>query len=152
MSSLGLIVLLSQLSGNLYAEFGPDLNFGLYSHKFFTIGYTDKLSDIFDYQIESGGWKTSYKGERNSLYTSYQIGIKTDTIFYGRFFTGPALISTTDQRLSSVFQFKHDLGVGFKDKRNVGIGINYSHVSNANLKLPNLGRDFIQLRVEIPFN
>lgn len=36
--------------------------------------------------------------------------------------------------------------------RNVGIGINYSHVSNADLKLPNLGRDFIQFRVEVPFN
>jgi hypothetical protein len=152
MSSLGILVLLSQLSGNFYAEFGPDLNFSFYSHKFFTVGYTDKLTDIFDYQIEGGGWKTSYEGERSSLYTSYQIGVKTDTPFYARFFTGPALISTTDQRLSSAFQFKHDLGVGFKDKRNVGIGVNYSHVSNANLKLPNLGRDFLQLRVEVPFN
>lgn len=152
MSSLGFMILLSQLSGNLYAEFGPDLNFSFYSHKYFTVGYTDKLTETFDYQFEGGGWKTSYEGERSSLYTSYQIGIKTDTPFYARFFTGPALISTTDQRLSSIFQFKHDLGVGFKDKRNVGIGINYSHVSNAGFKLPNLGRDFVQLRVELPFN
>lgn len=152
MSSLGLMILLSQLSGNLYAEFGPDLNFSTYSHKYFTIGYTDSLTEVFDFQVEAGGWKTTYQGENSSLYTAYQFGIKTDTPFYARFFTGPALISATDQRLSSALQFKHDIGIGFKDKRNVGIGVNYSHVSNANLKLPNLGRDFIQLRVEVPFN
>lgn len=144
--------MLSQLSGNFYAEFGPDLNFKFYSHKYFTVGYTDSLTETFDYQLEAGGWKTTYEGERSSLYTAYQIGVKTDTPVYASFFTGPTFISVTDSRLSSIIQFKHDLSVGIKDKRNVGIGINYSHVSNANLKLPNLGRDFIQLRVEVPFN
>lgn len=152
MSSLGLMLLLSQLSGNFYAEFGPDLNFSIYSHKYFTVGYTDKLTDILDYQAEIGGWKTTIQSERSSIYSSYQVGIATEGSVYARVFTGVAAITQTDSRLSSPFQFKHDIGVGIKDKRNVGIGVNYSHVSNADLKLPNLGRDFVQLRVEVPFN
>jgi hypothetical protein len=152
MSSIGLMVLLAQLSGNLYAEFGPDINSNTYLPQYFTVGYTDKLTDILDYQMEVGGWRTDIQSEQSSFYSSYQVGFVAGRSVYARAFTGVAAITQTDSRLSSPFQFKHDVGVGVKNKRNVGIGINYSHVSNAGFKMPNLGRDFIQLRVELPFN
>ena len=63
-----------------------------------------------------------------------------------------ALITNTDARLSSVFQFKHTVGVGVRDYRNVEIGVDYSHISNAGLSLPNAGRDLVQLRMSVPFN
>lgn len=146
------MVLLAQLSGNLYAEFGPDINSNVYLPKYFTVGYTDNLTDILNYQLEVGGWRTNIQSEQSSFYSSYQVGFVAGSPLYARGFTGIAAITQTDSRLSSPFQFKHDVGVGIKNKRNVGIGVNYSHVSNAGLKLPNLGRDFIQLRVELPFN
>jgi len=149
---IGMLAIMSQLYGSVYAKFGPDSNMNYYNRKYIAFGYTDTITDTFDYQVEVGGWRTVVPGERSSLYSSYQLGLKTRGEFYCHAFTGVAALSNPDNRLSSLLQFKHDIGIGFRDKRNVGIGVDYSHISNAGITLPNLGRDIVQLRVELPFN
>lgn len=152
MSTTYLLLLLSQLTGNVYFKFGPDSGMNFIKHKYFTAGYTSELNGLLDQQFEIGGWASGESGERNSLYGSYQTGVKTKGTFYAQVFSGVALITAPDCRLSSVLQFKHDVGIGIKDERNVGIGLDYSHISNAGITLPNLGRDMLQVRVEFPFN
>jgi hypothetical protein len=149
---LGLFLLLSQLTGNIYLKFGPDSNLPYYSNKYLSLGYVDNLNDFLKNQIEIGGWNTNIPGQKSSLYSAYQLGYRTRSQLYLQFFTGVAAISNVDNRLSTNFEFKHDLGVGFKTLKDMGIGLDYSHVSNAGIKTPNLGRDFIQLRVEFPIN
>lgn len=149
---LTLALMLSQLTGNFYAKFGPDSNLSYYSNRYISLGYINSLNDYLKYQFEFGGWNSNGYNSNASLYSAYQVGYRTNSSFYVHFFTGAAAISNPDGRLSSVFEFKHDLGIGFKNSKNMGIGFDYSHVSNAGISEPNLGRDFVQLRVELPFN
>lgn len=72
------------------------------------------------------------KGEH--LYVSYKLG--------------PAWIYHPDALLGSYLQLAHELGLGMYDARGVRVGLVYKHFSNAGLIKPNVGRDFLGLRIE----
>lgn len=64
-----------------------------------------------------------------------------------RLSTGGSLISETNSRLGSVFEFYEQLM--FKQRiASLDIAVSYRHWSNANLKSPNLGMDFLGLQLE----
>lgn len=152
MSLSALMVALSHLTGNVYFSFGSDSGLHYNQHKYVTVGYSSALTSLLDQQIEIGAWAVSKEQERSAGYVAYQTGLKTKGSLYASALSGVALITNTDARLSSVFQFKHTVGVGVRDYRGVEIGVDYSHISNAGLSLPNAGRDFVQLRMSVPFN
>lgn len=110
-------------------------------------------SKIFDYKFEAGGWadNTHYHGVKNSGFISMSLGVepKIETIFI-HWFTGVAAITDTDVLLGSWYQFCHDFGVGLHDKRKVKFGFHYKHFSNAGIRMPNRGRDFFGVILQIP--
>lgn len=64
-----------------------------------------------------------------------------------RLSTGASLISNTGGRLATNFEFYEQLMVQQRIA-NVDIAVSYRHWSNADLKEPNLGMDFIGLQME----
>lgn len=130
---------------NLHYAFGVD---EAKETRVFSLGVTYPHTGLIQKRIDVGGWISD---PSSSFYSTLQIGTTaSNSVFYAEVFSGPALISNTDNRLSTVLQFKHDIGIGVVGKDKVGIGINYSHLSNAGIKLPNAGRDFILVKLTIP--
>lgn len=130
-----------------YLTFGKD---EINDSRYISLGLTDDFNGLIKDRIEIGYWKDPYNS--SSFYTTYQLGLSAkNEIVYAEFFTGPSLITQPDYRLSTPFEFKHDIGIGVLGKDKVGIGINYSHLSNAGIREPNLGRDSLQLKLTLPF-
>lgn len=122
--------------------------------KIFIVEARDDLGSILTQQLELGYISDpSTPGMASPIFISHAIGLeaKTET-FFGYYLLGPALISATDNKLSSILQFSHDIGGGFKDKRGVALSLAYRHFSNAGLWPPNYGRNFIILRATIPWS
>lgn len=104
-----------------------------------TTGYVDrKQKNIYASSAARSSWfvEMLYGAEPHS---------KT---FYGTYKLGPAIISHPDALLGSNIQIAHELGFGIKDARGVRVGIVLKHFSNAGIVKPNLGRDFMGLRIE----
>lgn len=115
-----------------------------------TLGYQKELLYLLSYQIEVGGWsdKRIDLGRRSSMYGSYSIGSTVNASYmYAEAFLGVAGITNPDSYLGGHFQFNNDLGIGFRDKYGKRIGINYKHMSSAGLYNPNVGRDFLLLKL-----
>lgn len=116
------------------------------SSRYFSVGAAKDFNAFLKSRYEIGYWKDPVNS--SSVYGSYQIGlVATNKTLYADFFTGPSLITTPDARLSTPFEFKHDLGIGIVGKEKVRVGINYSHLSNAGIREPNRGRDSIQVKL-----
>lgn len=121
--------------------------------KNFNVGYRYRLIGPLYVSLNGG----AFFDAREDIATGYgfgQIGTVVHPFewFYFENFFGPGAISQTDSRLGSHFQFGLDLGVGFREPHTKAtIGVNYKHISNAGIKQPNLGRDFVMLKVGIPF-
>ena len=60
---------------------------------------------------------------------------------------GPTLVSETDigtRQKSTLFQFTDEMGIGISDlNQRARLAFTYRHVSNADIKLPNNGMNFI---------
>lgn len=152
MSMIGAILLLAQLNGDVYFKVGPDARQTGITRQYVSAGYINDLSSSVDFQFEVGGWSAIDNNNPSSFYTSYQVGKRTKGPLNIGAFTGVALLSSPGNAMSSVYQFKHDIGIGYTTKEKMGIGIDYSHLSNAGLIKPNTGLDFVQLRIQFPFN
>ena len=113
------------------------------------------------YTVGVGGWKdgTNYVGSsnigglqekaRDSFFFEALLGVEPKAEhFYLTYKLGPSIITHTDALLGSNVQMAHELGFGMYDKRNVRVGLVLKHFSNAGLVRPNLGRDFVGLRIE----
>lgn len=122
--------------------------------KIFSVGYQDNWMWVFDHKYEFGLW-TDIKGDMGrsgSGYVAYSIGLEPVLDwFYIHSFWGLAFITNPDIYLSTNFQFMQDLGLGIKGKKGKRIGVNYKHISNAGIKTPNKGRDFFQIKFQIPY-
>jgi lipid A 3-O-deacylase len=55
------------------------------------------------------------------------------------------------RQLSTNFQFGTHVGVGYVFRNNVDLGLKIEHISNAGIKEPNSGVNFLVLRVAYPF-
>lgn len=102
---------------------------------------------------EVGGYVDNVGGgRRGSALGKVQIGVKPgpDTGIFGKVFTGPCLLTNTDTYLSSNVQFCTDFGIGVRDAYSF-VAVTYSHISNAGLKLPNKGKDFLVMEAGLRF-
>lgn len=105
-------------------------------------------------QVELGLWtdNSGISGRTGSSYISWAAGIEINPGYLDIIpFAGVAGITSPDNMLSSHFQFNEQLFVGVKDNKKSFAGINYTHISCANLCSPNLGRDLLSLKVGVTF-
>lgn len=120
-----------------------------------SIAYTAPLLYLFRSKAELGVWTDANSedaGRTGSYFGSYSIGMRIEpSILYAEYYLGLAGITKTDAYLSTHYQFSQDLGIGLKDNIGRFIGLNYKHLSNAGIKHPNKGRDFVALTVGIGF-
>jgi hypothetical protein len=147
-------------SSLVYADSGPgawSLKVGgalnqptLVTNKLIGLGYTKPLTPLLDYQLE-GGLFTDLASASVTGFAGPSIGITmVEPTYYLKVFFGPTLITRTDNYLSSIYEFKTDLELGIYDGRNIGVGIGYTHMSNAGLVSPNHGRDFLYIKITLP--
>lgn len=117
--------------------------------KLFNIGYQTSLYKIFAQKAELGVWSdVKFPGRSSSGYGAYSVGLRIEPgSLYLESYWGLCAITHTDTMLGSNFQFKNDTGIGIEDAAGRFIGINYSHISNAGILLPNLGRDFLAIKI-----
>lgn len=94
--------------------------------------------------FELGGYTEAMEGRKAAVFGKAQVGVKPgpETGLYGYAFFGPCLISATDTQLATNFQFATDLGFGIRD-RYTFMTVGYAHISNAGIKTPNKGRDYV---------
>lgn len=76
--------------------------------------------------------------------------------FFAEAGIGAHLLSSTqlgDRRFSTAFQFGDVVGIGwrFGEAGRYEVGLRYQHVSNASIKRPNPGFDFVELRAVLPW-
>lgn len=109
----------------------------------------EMLHGIYN-SLEVGGYSESTVGRKQAGAISAQIGAKPGPVtgVYGYAFVGPCLISATDTELSTHLQFATDIGFGVRD-RDTFMSVGYGHISNAGIKLPNAGRDYLSFSVGI---
>lgn len=102
---------------------------------------------------ELGGFvDTRGAGRKGSVLGKLQLGItpgQREGVF-GKVFTGPCVISGPDNQLGSWYQWSTDFGLGVRDDRTY-MALTYSHISNAGVKLPNHGRDFVVMEAGVRF-
>jgi len=121
-------------------------------------GYTNKMFELrqlsfLAYQYEGGFWVDSQRqeGRKDSLYGSASLGldILADS-FRVTSMHGIGLISSPDTYLGSHGQFFHDVCLGLQDDVNkANISLCYKHISNAGIVPPNIGRDFMSIKLGI---
>lgn len=103
---------------------------------------------------EVGGYVDNLgNGRKGAALGKLQLGIKPGPKVgtYGSAFIGPCAISATDVLLGSPYQFCSDFGIGVRDVETF-LSVTYSHISNAGLKAPNKGRDFVVMGMGFTFN
>lgn len=108
----------------------------------------EELTDGIYTGMEAGGYADNLPGRKSALVGKLQLGVKPGAAvgLYGFGFVGPCGVSTTDANLSTNFEFCTDIGLGVRDQRTF-MNVGYSHISNAGLKLPNKGKDWIVFAV-----
>jgi hypothetical protein len=118
--------------------------------KIASLGYRDDFFWLLSYQMELGYFKDPSDSARSSGYAASGLGVEIDSYLYGSFYFGPALISCPDNLLAGNLQFNTDLTIGLKDKRGLKLGVGYKHLSNAGIKEPNIGREFVYMGLTFP--
>ena len=164
---LSIIVLLNSISSyaDSFVKYGIGIGYsGKDSYaetKLLGLGYNSELlGDIkalsfIKYQQELGFWvdnKTNDK-RKSSAYGNTSLGIDIKGGFLtASSFHGVGLVSNPDIYLGSYYQFFHDISGGLTDdKSKASITLTYKHISNAGLKQPNIGRDFLLFKLSIPW-
>lgn len=121
--------------------------------KSFSIGVVDNFASVIDQQWEVGVLTDSRYENYWTFDASYSLGITIDERpVYARSFWGVALINRPDENyLTSLAQFKYDLEIGFSSRLGNKIGVCYQHLSNAGIWGNNWGRNYILLKMSIPY-
>jgi hypothetical protein len=137
---------------SVYLKFGGSLREpDFFNNKLIAIGFADSLGkSIFDYQLEGGMFANNAIGGTTG-YGGPSLGVSIiERKYYIKAFAGPAVITRLDDHLSTPIVFNIDFEIGLKNTKGEGIGIGYKHLSNGGIQSPNLGRDFLYLKVMVP--
>jgi len=104
-------------------------------------------------QANTGYYFAPAEGQVSSYFGSLQGGLEVvgHSGIYSQAMFGPALVSASrDSKLTGHFQFHLATGVGIKSDNGYSLALIWSHLSNAGIELPNIGRDLLTLQVIIP--
>ena len=121
--------------------------------KFVKFGWQEDLWYVLKQRINLGAWEdTRGSGYNSAVFTGYQIGFEvTNDVLQGSVWTGPTILSSTDQVLGGYLQFNETIFFGIVDKDRNAIGFAYNHFSSGFLSTPNLGRDYLGIQIKCPF-
>ena len=121
------------------------------STNLYLLGVTVPARPLFDtksyVQYNAGGWDGPNKSSLVGIARGLQWNNKNTRV---RLSTGGSFISDTSNRLSTSFQFYEQFMIEHKSG-NSTVALSYRHWSNAYMKLPNLGMDFLGLQVKTRF-
>jgi hypothetical protein len=113
------------------------------------LGFTVPAEPLFGsnsyYQFNIGGWT----GPRNASVVGAARGLQWDfrhTMV--RLSLGASLISNTSDLLSTPFEFYEQFLIE-RHIRGLDLGLSYRHWSNAGLKSPNVGMNFLGLQIQV---
>lgn len=128
--------------------------YGFGETRLLSLGYEETLIGPFVWQREVGLFldEADFAGRKKSGFGNLSFGIETDPGYLLlRSLWGVGLITGPDSILGGPFQFNQDLLVGFKGNNGCIIGLDYKHISSADIYSPNLGRNLLLVHVEIPW-
>lgn len=137
-----------KLGGSLHTE-------SVLTNKIASVGYTDRLTRLFDYRLETGFFAhndVGYHVRTGFLSAGIGTGVK-GSWYYSHVFFGPSVVTRTDDHLNTPLQFSTDVEFGLTDGRNVELGVGYKHLSNGGIfPGPNKGRDFLYIQLSLPLS
>jgi hypothetical protein len=113
-----------------------------------SLGYVNHRK-VFSFKYEAGIVLDRRIPNKAGLFSA-AVGIQPEwgpIGFY--FYQGIGLLTSTDKYLSTNYQFIEQAGIYFRGKNGSHLGPGCWHMSNAGIKLPNLGKDFCGLMVGI---
>jgi len=97
------------------------------------------------WQFNAGGWT----GDHEASVVGVARGLQWDREnLYARLSVGASLISETSEMLSTAFQF-YEQAMVRRQFGNHGIALSYRHWSNAYIKRPNHGMDFLGVEIDL---
>lgn len=154
---LGLLLIASlnvKASDEVFVKYNVNVaNGSVADAKALGVGYVTDLNNIFKIKYEVGHIFDHRRGAKDSYFGFVGLGIQPEfgPVFIN-FFQNIGGITTIDKYLGGRFQFNEELGLGVKDQRTkVAISMFYSHISNAGLVQPNMGKDFGGLKFVLPW-
>lgn len=113
---------------------------------YYAVSSQQKFLYVFTDQFELGAYTNSFSG-----LAAYSLGIHLNKeVFYIEGLSGIGVITRTDSLLGGYFQFFHDVGMGLENSGGFCAGVGYKHISSAGISTPNLGRDYLYLKLGIP--
>lgn len=136
-----------------YVKYGLGLNSDITNVKVIAAGVETPAFGFFNYQFEGGAYydNTQTQGLIGFSSASLGVSVKSASGLFAKMYVGPALITQTDSRLGSIFEFNIDLEAGLYDYRGIQFGADYKHMSNAGLFPNNIGRDMFLLKMQFPW-
>jgi hypothetical protein len=97
------------------------------------------------WQFNAGGWSGDYEAGVVGVARGLQWDRED---FHARLSVGVSLISETSEMLSTAFQF-YEQAMVRKGFGSHGIALSYRHWSNAYIKRPNRGMDFLGIEMDL---
>lgn len=116
-----------------------------------SLGYQSQLHKGIAHQFEIGGWPDQISSRNPSMYGSYSLGLRIlKPNYYLESMHGIGMITHTDRLLGGRFQFFHDIGAGIRDRDGYSMGLLVKHISSAGVTHPNIGRNFVVIKLGFP--
>lgn len=120
------------------------------SERNLNVGYYSKLNKVL-------GWGTHIglltANGVDSGYAFVQFGSVLhpfDWMYVDHYF-GPGYVMKGNSKIAEGINFSMHIGIGWRDPvKGTTIGMNWKHISNAGIRNPNKGMDFILIQVGIP--
>lgn len=142
-----LISVISEASDSLVFRTGVDMT-RYKSGSLFSLGIQNKINEYFVYKTDLGFWADSDSSRKTSPFVGLTLGPKLGDYagFNFNCQAGIMVIGYPDSVLSTPFQFTEECAVGYKE-----VSLGYKHISNAGIKEPNYGRDYIFIQYTSPF-
>lgn len=159
-AAIGVLSLLLLLTGSAQAgQFVPKWSFekNVVVHgagtgeRLYGVEYLQPISSNMLLKVEGGGWIARQADRKSSLFASAAWGYRVAAPWgmFAEAYLGPGLIQYTDSQLGGHFQIFHSINLGWLQD-GWGLGLGFTHISNAGLTQVNRGRDFAGFRFIIP--
>ena len=113
---------------------------------FYSLGIRTPVDQYYSWRLDTGFW--SDQDNKSSFFTSVLLGreIGAPQGLNGSLYVGIMFHTQPDNVLSTPFQFTEEINLMY---RNIGLG--FKHISNAGIKRPNKGRDYLYFRYRLEF-
>lgn len=119
--------------------------------QYVAVSYQSQIYKGISNTLEVCGYVDQQRGRAPAMCASYSLGIRVlKPNYYLESMHGLGFINSTDVLLGGRFQFFQELGVGIRDKDGYSIGAHVKHISSAGIHNPNIGRNYIGIKLGFP--